>query len=84
MEKVAPALIYDATIVGDFALRADRRAAVPTATQVVDGGTTSWLTTSADAVAAALPAAGRRTLAGQLHNVDPDAIAAAIREFLTA
>ncbi|MGH3680790.1 MAG: alpha/beta fold hydrolase [Natronosporangium sp.] len=77
-EAVAPALVYDAMIVKDFAVPTERLATVTVPTVVLDGGTVDWLTRSADAVAAALPAATRRTLAGQPHNVDDAAVAPAI------
>jgi pimeloyl-ACP methyl ester carboxylesterase len=73
-EAVAHTLVYDATMMGDFSIPAAAASAnVPTV--VLDGGTTPWLTNAADAVAAELPDAQRRTLPGQQHNVEPDAIA---------
>jgi hypothetical protein len=83
-EAVAHALVYDADIVGDFSLPAARLAAVKAPTLVVDGGQTPWLSTSADAVADALPDARRRTLEGQPHNVDAAALAPVLAEFLAA
>jgi pimeloyl-ACP methyl ester carboxylesterase len=56
-------------------------ARVKVPTLVLDGGQSPWLTASADAVAAALANGQRRTLAGQQHNVEPDAIAPALIEF---
>ena len=53
-------------------------------TLVIDGATTPWLTNSAQALAAALPAAKRRTLTGQPHNVDPAAIAPVLAEYFAA
>ncbi|MEU5939440.1 alpha/beta hydrolase [Micromonospora sp. NPDC047548] len=82
MEAVAPTLVYDATITGDFSMPTDRLASVAVPTVVIDGGTTPWLSTTAAAVAAALPHAQRRTLEGQPHNVDPSAILPALTEFL--
>jgi hypothetical protein len=83
-EAVAHALVSDADIVGDFSLPAARLAAVKAPTLVVDGGQTPWLSTSADAVADALPDARRRTLEGQPHNVDAAALAPVLAEFLAA
>jgi pimeloyl-ACP methyl ester carboxylesterase len=83
MEAVAHTLVYDATITGDFSLPADRVASVTVPTLVIDGGTTPWLSNAAQAVAATLPDARRRTLEGQPHNVDPAAIAPVITEFFT-
>jgi pimeloyl-ACP methyl ester carboxylesterase len=81
MEAVAPTLVYDATIVGDFSLPTERVASVSVPTLVVDGGTTPWLSHGAQAVAEALPDGRRRTLEGQPHNVDPGALAPALEEF---
>jgi pimeloyl-ACP methyl ester carboxylesterase len=81
MEKVAHALVYDAMIAGDFSLPAARLAAVTVPTLVIDGGTTPWLSNTAQAVAAALPDVRRRTLTGQPHNVDPAVLAPALVEF---
>ena len=78
-EAVAHTLIYDATMMGDFSIPPAATSA-NVATVVLDGGTTPWLTNTADAVAARLPDAQRRTLAGQQHNVDPDAIAPALAD----
>jgi pimeloyl-ACP methyl ester carboxylesterase len=83
MEATAPALVHDITLMGDFSLPADRLGSVSAPTLVVDGGTTPWLTASADAVAAAVPGAVRQTIAGQPHNVDPSAIAPVIADWLS-
>jgi hypothetical protein len=84
MTASATGLVYDSKLIGDFTLPADRLGAITVATLVVDGGTTPWLTHSADAVAKAVPTAQRRTLAGQPHNVDPAAIAPVLAEFFAA
>ncbi|MGV9774923.1 alpha/beta fold hydrolase [Streptosporangium sp. NPDC003464] len=84
MEALAHTLVYDATITGDFSLPTERLAEVAVPTLVIDGGTTPWMSNTAEAVAAALPDARRRTLEGQPHNVDPAAIAPALVEFFTA
>lgn len=81
MEAVAPALVYDAIVAGDFTLPAERLAAVKVPALVVDGGTTPWLSNTAARLAAALPDSRRRTLAGQPHNVAAEAIAPAVAEF---
>ncbi|MFL6104295.1 MAG: hypothetical protein ACJ74K_13440 [Actinomycetes bacterium] len=80
---MAHALVYAADIVGDFSLPAARLATVKAPTLVV-GGQTPWLSTSADAVADALPDARRRTLEGQPQNVDAAALAPVLAEFLAA
>jgi pimeloyl-ACP methyl ester carboxylesterase len=83
-EAVAHVLVYDAEVVGDFSLPADRLATVKVPTLVVDGGQTPWLRSGADAVAGALPDARRRTLEGQPHNVDLAALAPLLAEFFAA
>jgi pimeloyl-ACP methyl ester carboxylesterase len=83
MEAVAPALVYDAMIVGDFSLPTARVAAIKVPTLVIDGGQTPWLSATAQAVAAALPDAQRRTLEGQPHNVDATALAPALTGFFS-
>jgi hypothetical protein len=80
-EAVAPTLVYDATIMGDYSLPGTRIARVQVPTLVIDGGTTPWLSAAADAVADALPRAQRRTIAGQPHNVDAAALAPTLAEF---
>ncbi|HZE50812.1 MAG TPA: alpha/beta hydrolase [Jatrophihabitantaceae bacterium] len=83
MEPTAPALVYDAIVAGDFSIP-DEVSSIDVPTVVLDGGTTPWLTTSADAVAAKLPNAQRQTLAGQQHNVEAAALAPAVATFVTA
>ena len=80
-EALAHTLIYDATLMGDFALPNERVASVTVPTLVIDGGETPWLSHAARAVAAALPNAQRRTLSGQPHNVDPEALAPVLVAF---
>ena len=80
-EAFAHTLIYDATLMGDYSFPEDRISRVKVPTLVIDGGQTPWLTAAADAVAAAMPNAQRRTIPGQPHNVDAKAIAPSIIEF---
>src|SRR5262245_6434008 len=79
MEAVAHTLAYDGAIVGDSMsgkpLAAGRWALVTVPTLVIDGGQSPWLSAGANAIADALPHAQRRTLAGQGHDVAPEAIA---------
>jgi alpha-beta hydrolase superfamily lysophospholipase len=84
MEKLAPALVYDAAIMGDFRLPTERLATVRVPTLVLDGGMTPWMSRSADAAAALVPGAERRTLTGQPHNVDAAAIMPPLVEFFAA
>jgi pimeloyl-ACP methyl ester carboxylesterase len=80
-EAMAHTLVYDAILTGDFSLPKDRIATVTVPTLVIDGGTTPWLSHAAQAVAAILPHAQRRTLQGQPHNVDAEALAPVLVEF---
>jgi pimeloyl-ACP methyl ester carboxylesterase len=82
MEQIAPLLIHDAQVVGDFSIPVERLVALDVPTLVLDGGTTPWLSHTADAVADLVPGAKRQTLAGQPHNVDPAVLADAVRAFL--
>ncbi len=81
LEALAHAVVYEADVMGDYSLpRWLPSVTVPTL--VLDGGTTPWLTSAARAVADALPSSQRRTLVGQPHNVDPEAIAPALVDFV--
>ena len=82
-EMVAHTLVYDATLLGDYAMPTDRLATVTVPTLVVDGGTMPWMSHAADTVAKTLPNAQRHTLAGQPHNVAPEAIAPVLTEFFS-
>ncbi len=82
-EAYAPTLIPDATLMSDgtFALPKDRLANVTAETLVMDGGTSPWLSQSAQAVADTLPHAQRQTIAGQPHNVADEAMAPVLVAF---
>jgi pimeloyl-ACP methyl ester carboxylesterase len=81
-EALAHTLPYDATIMGDYSLPTDRAKAVGIPTVVLDGGASfGFMGPTADALAKVLPAGQRRTLAGQEHNIDPDVLAPALKEF---
>lgn len=84
LEGIAHTLVYDATIVGDLKLPAELLASVMTPTMVIDGeNSPPLLRHSARAVAEALPYGQGCTLAGQTHNISPDATAAALEDFLS-
>lgn len=82
IEAAAHTLVYDAQLMGDFAVPVQQLRALEIPTLVVDGATTSWLSASADAVAAAIPHATRETLVGQQHNVEAVALAPIVAGFL--
>jgi pimeloyl-ACP methyl ester carboxylesterase len=80
-EAVAHTTVYDATLMGDYSLPGAELARIKVPTLVMDGAQSPWLSKAADATAAAIPNAVRRTLSGQQHNVDPAAMAPALVEF---
>ena len=83
MVAIAHTLPYDLSICGDGRVPRDRLAAVGVPTLVVDGANSpAWAGRAADAVAAAVPGATRRTIDGQDHGVPPDVIAPVIVDFL--
>ena len=87
MEAAAHTLAYDGTVVGDSmsgtSPSAEEWAAVTAETLVLDGGTTPWLSAGAQAIAAVLPNATHRMLAGETHDVAPSVLVPALVEFFT-
>lgn len=82
LEAVAPTLVYDATVMGDYAVPTERTAAITIPTLVMDGGASpAWARDAVQALADALPNAQHRTLAGQTHEVAADALAPVLEEF---
>lgn len=86
-EVFAQTLVYDAEIMGDLMsglpLRAQRWSSVTMPTLVMDGGDSpAWARNAVAQLAHVLPNAERRTLDGQVHNVAPPALAAALQDFL--
>ena len=81
-EALAHTLPYDATIMADYSLPVERAATVTIPTLVLDGGASfGFMGPTADALAKALPKGERRTLAGQEHNIDPNVLSPALKEF---
>jgi pimeloyl-ACP methyl ester carboxylesterase len=81
-EAIAHTLAYDATIMGDYSLPAERAAAVTTPTIVLAGGASfPFMRETAQALAELMPNAQVRTLEGQEHNVAPEAMAPVLVEF---
>jgi pimeloyl-ACP methyl ester carboxylesterase len=81
-EALAHTLAYDATIMGDYSLPAERAAAVTIPTLVIAGGASfPFMREAAHALADALPEGQHRTLEGQEHNVAPEALAPVLEEF---
>jgi pimeloyl-ACP methyl ester carboxylesterase len=83
-EALAHTLAYDATIMGDYSLPAERLAMVRVPTMVIDGGASfDWMHETAQSIVDLLPRGERRTLEGQSHNVAPEALAPVLIEFFT-
>jgi pimeloyl-ACP methyl ester carboxylesterase len=82
-EALAHTLAYDATIMGDYSLPAERAALVEAPTLVITGGASfPFMHETAEALAKALPNGQIRTLEGQAHDVDPNALAPVLKGFL--
>lgn len=84
LEAVAHTLSYDARIVGDLALPADLIRSIEAPTLVVDGeASPPIMRKAAEALVRTLPAARRCTLAGQGHDLSPEALRPVLVEFLS-
>jgi pimeloyl-ACP methyl ester carboxylesterase len=85
-EAIAPTIAYDATILGDeAAVPHERAAGVVMPALVMDGSETyPFMHAAALALANAMPRGQQRTLAGQTHEVTPEAIAPVLIEFFTS
>jgi len=83
MEKLAHVIVYEADVMKDYALPAGL-GTINVPTLVLDGAQMPWLSKAAQAVAADLPQAQHRVLAGQPHNVDPAAIAPVLLNYFAS
>jgi pimeloyl-ACP methyl ester carboxylesterase len=87
-EALAHTLAYDGAVVGNSMsgqpVTGDSWASVAMPTLILDGGTVPWMTAGADALATVLPRAERRTLEEQTHDVAPEPIAQALRDFFAS
>jgi len=86
MEAVAHTLPYDMRVMGDNLagkpLPSDRWASVTIPTLVIDGGASPpWLGNAAQGLVDLLPDAGRLTIEGQTHEVDPTLLVPVLEEF---
>jgi pimeloyl-ACP methyl ester carboxylesterase len=81
-EALAHTLAYDATIMGDYSLPAERISQVKTPTIVMDGSASMpFMHETANAVVNLLPNGQRKTLEGQQHNVDAAVLAPTLVNF---
>jgi hypothetical protein len=82
LEEVAPTLVYDAAVMGDYSLPTERIASVAVTTLVVAGESGDpRLRRAARALWTVLPDVQHRTLEGQTHDVDPQALAPLLERF---
>ena len=85
LEEIAHTLVYEATLVGDLSLPTELIASITTPTLVIDGEhSPPIMGPAADALARTLPDGRRRTLAGQSHDLAPDALAPVLEDFALA
>jgi pimeloyl-ACP methyl ester carboxylesterase len=85
LEAIAHTLVYDATVIGDLTLPPALVASVAIPTLVIDGEHSPPIMHSAAEVLAQGLSDGRRcTLAGQSHDISPDATAPVLDKFLSS
>jgi pimeloyl-ACP methyl ester carboxylesterase len=85
LEAVAHTLPYDAAVMTAFKIPRARFASIGVPALVMNGTKTDpSLREAARVLADVIPAARRRELAGQTHNVKPDVLAPAVVEFCSA
>jgi pimeloyl-ACP methyl ester carboxylesterase len=83
LEAIAHTLAYDAAIIGDLSLPAGLLATVTAPALVISGGNSPpFLGNAARATVAALPGGRLAVLPGQTHDIDPQATAPVMAEFL--
>jgi pimeloyl-ACP methyl ester carboxylesterase len=81
-EALAHTLAYDATVMGDYSIPAEKAASVKVPTIVIAGGADfPWMPETAQTLAAAMPNGETRRLEGQGHDVDPAVLAPVLIEF---
>ncbi|MCT9084043.1 alpha/beta fold hydrolase [Streptomyces fulvoviolaceus] len=84
MEAAAPSLAYDDAVLGDGLVPRDRLASITVPVLAVAGGASpDWLREATRAVAEAAPKGSYRSLEGQTHMVDPNALAPVLADFFT-
>ncbi|MFQ3558895.1 alpha/beta hydrolase [Streptomyces gramineus] len=84
MEALAPSLAYDDAVMGDGLVPRDRLASITVPVLSLGGGASAaWMREAARAVVEAAPRGTYRTLEGQSHMVDPEALGPALAEFFS-
>jgi pimeloyl-ACP methyl ester carboxylesterase len=82
MKKVEFTLAYDYAVLGDGAVPQDVAKAVTVPTLVLTGEKTMpFMHPTADRIASLMPRAQRKTLPGQTHQAEPEAVAPVLIEF---
>jgi pimeloyl-ACP methyl ester carboxylesterase len=83
MAASAHALVYDAAILRDFSIPAERAASVSVPTLVMDGGEAAlpWIRQGVQDVLKLLPGGRHQVLEGQAHDVPPEIIAPVLIKF---
>lgn len=85
MKKIEPTLAYDFLVLGDGTVPRDIARAITVPALVMDGeNTMDFMHATADRLAQLMPRAERKTLTGQTHQVEPDALAPVLIEFFQA
>lgn len=83
-EALAHTLAYDAEIMGDYSLPTEQAASVTIPTIVMAGGASwDWMRNTAQTLANTLPNGKYKVLDGQEHNVAPEVMASALKEFFS-
>jgi pimeloyl-ACP methyl ester carboxylesterase len=83
LAHLAHTLSYDLLITARGPLRLGQVPAIRAATLVMEGGASpAWMREAIQTLARAIPGARHRTLEGQTHAVDPQALARALEDFL--
>jgi pimeloyl-ACP methyl ester carboxylesterase len=83
LEAIAHTLAYDATIIGDLSLPTEMLASITTPALIITGDQSPpFIRAAAQAVAGALSNGRLRVLAGESHDIKPDATAPVLKEFL--
>ena len=82
LEAIAPTLVYESTLLADLPVLAQQLPAIMVSTLVISGGEIqARMLQAAQAVAAALPTASYRSLAGQTHDLVPAVLAPVLEAF---
>jgi pimeloyl-ACP methyl ester carboxylesterase len=85
LEAIAHTLVYDAMICGDLSLPAEMIASIATPALVICGEQSPpFMHAAAQAVAQTLPNGRLCSLAGQTHDISPEATAPVMADFLTS